>query len=151
VIWNIGGTGLAGGSGSAECNGYYKDQVLPDNQFSTTTIIVSGPSCNAGVSVRCSGTGATTKFYGYYGGSNLGSQLFKVVNGVKTNLATGGVNFAANDVVRIEASGSSITCKRNGSTTLTATDTDIPTGSYAGAAFFSNDATYIDNWTGGGL
>jgi hypothetical protein len=151
TVWNINSNGLAGGTGSTECSAYYKDQILAANQFATAKIVAAGPSCQAGVSVRCTGTGASTKFYGYYGGSNVGSELFKVVNGVKTSLQTGGANFAANDIVRIEVSGTSITCKRNGATTLTTTDSDVTGAGYGGAPFYSNDASYIDDWSAGDL
>lgn len=55
--------------------------------------------------------------------------LTKVVDGVSTTLATmaGSVNFA--DVLRLEATGATLTFKQNGTTVLTATDSDITSGS----------------------
>ena len=91
--------------------------ALPNNQFAELTYVASGigsGNCFA-VCVRASGSGGTLKKYQISIGVNATPYwaLEKTVNGVDTTLATSTFTIAANDVFRIEVTGTTITAKRN--------------------------------------
>lgn len=76
-------------------------------------------------------------------------RLRKWVAGVSATIDTQTLTVVNGDVMRIEVSGSSITCKINGSTVIgPITDTSFSSG---GIGFESSNTATFDNWTGGDL
>ncbi len=103
-----------------------------------------------GVVVRCAAAAET--YYGYTSGST-NSYLFKVVGGVQTSLGTG-APFGAGDVIRLEASGTTITPKRNGAVADIGAVVDVSiasgyagVGGYGGLSFTHR----FTSWSGGNL
>ena len=84
-------------------------------------------------------------------------QLFAVSNaGAYTQIGTNitlGANFAANDVMRLEVSGTALTVKFNGSTVRSATDSTFSTGQpgVGGWAQSNSDVLFTKSWSGGDL
>lgn len=104
----------------------------------------------AGPAVRCSvGTGGNAYFFRHDGqASDNDNGLKKLVNGVLTNLALYNVAIAVNDVVRLEAIGTTIKVYRNGTEIISVTDTSLASGQPGGYYFFDNsNATAIDNFS----
>jgi hypothetical protein len=102
-----------------------------------------------GVAVRAgAGNG-----YLFQASSNLWL-LAKLVNYSFTSLAQASWTLTAGDVIRIEASGTTITAKRNGSTVTTITDASHASGnpgvSGEGSAA-SGTYTLLDDWVGDDL
>lgn len=87
------------------------------------------------------------------GSATTGTVLRKVVTGTTTSLSTGTNSWALNDVLRCEASGSTISHKINGTTHLSVTDTSITTGTRGGLGIksFSPTTLRIDNFEMGDL
>jgi hypothetical protein len=85
-------------------------------------------------------------------GANI-VQLYRVDNaGGYTQIGTNitlGANMAANDVMRLEVVGTGLTCKYNGSTVRTATDSTLATGQPGIGGWVQNagsDVAIIANW-----
>jgi hypothetical protein len=99
------------------------------------------------VCVRCSA--AANTYYAFRSDSGS-SVIFKMVAGTPTNITTGGAAFALNNVVRLEVSGTSLTAKIDGATTLTGTDADIATGD-PGFGIHSNNTPRLDDFEAGDI
>lgn len=121
--------------------------TFPNNQYGQVTIaalcVTAGNAQYGGAACRI-GTGAN-----YYGFeiemiAGAGNYTFKRVAGVDTELGTGGAEIMApNDLIRITASGTTITPNINGSTTNTAgaqTDSAFASGN-PGIVAFLRDVT----------
>lgn len=123
---------------------YWSANTFPDNQFAQVKISTLE---DGGPAVRVS---ASAKTYYALEVWSAGARIRKVVNGTETNL---GANFAitpsAGDVFRIEASGTTLTAYRNGSSLGSRTDSDIASG-YAGICSYGS-ANRFDDWSGGAL
>ena len=134
---------------------HWNADVFANNQYSKGTRTKNPYSTyqSCGVSVRCAATGNTG--YGF-NGYDTSSELYKVVSGTRTQLGSNGSAGAEiGDEIYIEANGTSITPKLNGSTTGTPgtqTDSAIASG-YAGLAGYGNHPDYgwLDTWEGGNL
>lgn len=87
------------------------------------------------------------------GSATTGTVLRKVVTGTTTSLSTGTNSWALNDVLRSQATGSTISHKINGTTHLSVTDTSITTGTRGGLGIksFSPTTLRIDNFEVGDL
>lgn len=109
------------------------------------------------VVVRCSTSARTYYCAGVFGtlGGSVTYEIFKRVGGTKTTLgSTGTTTVNANDLIRLEISGTTLTFKVNGSTITTRTDSGIASGQ-AGFFMFADtgaqsDAT-LDDWQGDNL
>jgi hypothetical protein len=118
-----------------------------NNQYSEITF---GNTRPAGPMVRCANS-VDTGYYvlAYPAGGWL--RLYKVISGSQTLLGSDPcfVSMSAGDVVRLEASGTTITVKVNGTVAESVTDSDIASG-YAGL-FTYDSTTGISLWSGGNL
>lgn len=110
-----------------------------------------------GVAVRCdtadlNGTVSAAHKQCYLFECTAGDRYFsKKVAGTETQLADDGGSPSVNDILRLEASGTTITAKINGTTIFTVTDSALSSGS-AGIFAEGNDITSLgDNWEGGNL
>lgn len=103
-----------------------------------------------GVAVRCHASSAT--WYGFYT-DGLDSWLYKNNGATWTQLSTSGTDVADGDTLRIEASGTTLTARLNGSTSgapAAQSDSSIASG-YAGICGYDNSTPRIDDWEGGNL
>jgi hypothetical protein len=133
------------------------DATFGTNQYAQITISNVGDVSDAmGVGVRLSGTGATTCGYGYYV-MNGTQRLFRIDNGVKTNLGSAGTaSISAGATVRLEINGTTITAYLNGSvdtgvgTSGSATVTEYTSGK-AGITGYNNGVTLGDLFEAGDI
>jgi hypothetical protein len=133
------------------------DATFGTDQYASISISLVGAASDAmGVAVRLSGTGATTCGYGYYA-MNGTQRLFRIDNGVKTNLGSmGSAVLTAGDVIRLEVVGSTLTAYRNGvvdtgvGTNGSATVTEYTSGK-AGISGYNNGTTLGDLFSAGDI
>jgi hypothetical protein len=128
---------------------YYAGSFSND-QYSEAKITQVGSSTQRmGVSVRASAG------YSYDVVSDGGRWLLrKSLNYSVTDLADGLYTLSAGDVLRIEASGTTITAKRNGSVLTSITDSSIASGNPGVAGqgeAASGTYTLLDDWVGDDL
>lgn len=138
--------------GSDECADHWDADAFNNDQYAEATVTALANGIFIGVGVRSDTGGALTN-YGWYGTPDQGSQLFKNVSGVWTQIGSTGGNFSVNDVIRLEVNGTTLTPKINGSTEDppgAQTDSSISSGS-AGIAGWDDGASQLDNWEGGNL
>ena len=126
-----------------------------NDQYAECTPIACQNSNSVGVGVRMptSSLGAMT---GYFAealavGSSATHQLTKRVAGTTTSLGTWVGTIASTDVLRVEANGTTINFKVNGTTQITATDNAIASGN-PGVICQEDSAAgqeILDNWAAG--
>lgn len=128
----------------------YTGTSAPANQYSKITLktILGVSDEGPGPAVRVS-TAAVTAYFAQC--NTVEIKLYKVVSGSFTQLGSDAAAAANNDVVEIDANGTSITVKKNGSTVIgPITDSAISTGNWglwcAGPAA---SAVAFDDWEGG--
>ncbi len=134
-----------------ECGAYWNADAFDAAQYATGTISSVGDSHDVGPAVRGAASG---NYFGFYAAKFDASYLFKVVATVWTQLGSSGAEFALNDVVRLEADGTTITPKVNGVTLDppgAQTSTSLPTGAAGLAGYHSGTTMLLDNWEGGNL
>lgn len=150
-------------SNQAETNSVGTDCVV---RYSATTFgndqygqvkVVSSTTGSVGLGAMCRGSDSARTYYFAYGKVATGGTWFlkKRVAGTASDLTSGSVDVAANDVMYIEASGTSISLKKNGVTVLgPITDSAIASG-WAGFIVFVDSGVVgdavIDDWEGGDL
>jgi len=106
---------------------YWANDTFPDDQYCQLVVKAIGAgSDELGPAVRV-GAGAANTGY-YVGWNNTNFKLYKKIAGTNTELGSYTAP-VANDVVRIEASGTTITVKVNGATVGSVTDSSISSGS----------------------
>jgi hypothetical protein len=147
---------IYGNSSGSVCAAIY-NQTFANDQYAQIVSIYPSTTRASGIGVRMSGSANTFCGYGFYvmGGAQ---RLFKVVNGVKTDLGSVGTEAIANtDVWKLEISGTTLTAYKNGSvytavgTNGQATVTDFASGK---AGYFGYGSEYdagATNWEGGDL
>ena len=125
--------------------------TFADDQYAqiVITAMPSGVNTRIGVGVRCNTSGT-----GYYLYVQSGTYLLaKLVSYSATQLRLGGGTFAVNDVIRLEAEGTTLRAIKNGTTFWTATDSAIASGN-PGVSANGEDASQFaagDDWEGGDL
>ncbi len=79
--------------------------------------------------------------------------LVRRINFDYVELRTGSLAFSVDDVLTLEASGTTLTCKKNGTSFWTQTDSNIASGNPGVADISANalDFTAGDDWEGGDL
>jgi hypothetical protein len=104
----------------------------------------------AGCTLRSAGTGGSSRGYNILIGG-AGSNRFEIYTaGTPSSIGANDVpTVSANDIVRFEISGSTLTIKYNGVTQATRTDSTYTSGS-AGMMFYDTNAE-IDDWEAGNL
>lgn len=131
----------------------YNGITFANDQFSQVTLTavtghVGADDTGIGVGVRMAAAAATQ--YRIIG-DDSSSIIAKVVSGAYTKLTSNTTGFTAGDVLYGEASGTTITGKKNGAANLSTTDAAIGSGR-AGIIYSSSiTAATIDNWSGGDL
>jgi hypothetical protein len=110
----------------------YTGRIWANDQSSSVVVSTVKGYTSVSLLVRASTSEETFYLGEFHFTDGPGAGFFyleKFVDGVSTELTTmpGTVNFA--DVLRLEVSGTTLTFKQNGNTVLTATDSDITSGS----------------------
>lgn len=133
---------------NAEGCAYWNPDTPPNDQYAQSVYTATSTQGNIGVSCRIA-TGAAS-YYGYYGSTNH-SEFFKVVGGTWTQFGSNLGALASNDVIRIEAVGTTIRALVNGTQQASTTDSSHSSGRFGVAAWSSNSPTgqRMDNWEGG--
>jgi hypothetical protein len=146
-------SGSVHGNSAAQHGLAHWNAVFKNDQFAQATITaLNGSGSNTmGVSVRTSGSDLTNYFLWSWGNGVIG--FFKTVHGTSTSLGDCSASTASvGNVLRIEASGSTITAKKNGVAICGSpvTDTDIPSGA-PGIFGYDSGNSAINTWSGGNL
>lgn len=141
-------------SADAEEYAFYSAETFPDDQYSQVVAAGVGASAGMGPSVRASGTNPTANLYLLLWASSGGAQgLYKNVGGSVSLLQSITGALSANDVLYLQASGSTIRAKKNG----TQLGTDQADGSLTSGSpgIYNNQNASIqaifDDWQGGVL
>lgn len=144
-----------GSSESSLCFQYWSADTFANDQYSEAKVLAISTSVYiVAVTVRSS-SGALTQYSGGFMGSVYGDthpRIWKWVSGSRTDLAVNsGVDIAANDVIRLEVSGTGLTLKVNGVSQVTTTDSSVTSGKPGLEAQNSlgNGTVLIDDWAGG--
>lgn len=136
----------ATGGATGDCHAFYNAASFGAAQYAQA-VAVAVSSSWIGVIVRA----AVNNFYAFYG--DAGSwELWRFVSGSGTMLAAGPWTLAVGDVIRLEASGTTLVGKKNGFTVTTQTDSAHSTGA-PGVGFWLDGVyyNYVDDWEGGDL
>jgi hypothetical protein len=147
---NIASNQIQGTAAALSNSGYWNANTFSSLQFAQATITaLNGTSDFPGVTVLASGTGSSATYYDCVENSTT-IFMQRVVNTGVTNLTNTASAGAVGDLLRLEiAPGGTLTCFKNGAVALTATDTQITSGS-PGLLISGNMATE-KNWSGGNL
>jgi hypothetical protein len=115
-----------------------------------TLTYAAGFTCNVGLLCRKDNSGTFTCYFARADKQNNRYDLQSVVSGSATLLGTGGTP-AVNDVMRLQALGSAITLFINNVSTISVTDTAVPSGTFGGLISFchgeAGDIMAVDDWS----
>ncbi len=140
-----------GGDANTDACAHWNADAFNNDQYSQVNLVALGASF-IGVSCRAAASAAT--FYGFVVAQTADTTyLSKYVAGTGTSLGTGsGAGLVANDLLRIEANGTSIVAKVNGATHIgPTTDSSITSGSAGVSGNGTGTTARLDNWEGGNL
>ncbi len=147
---NIASNQIQGTTGGSSNTAFWNANAFSPVQFAQATVTaLNGATDFPGITALASGTGSTSTYYDCVENSTT-IFLQRVVNVATTNLTSTASTGAVGDILRLEVGpGGALTCFKNGVSTLTATDTQITSGS-PGLLISGNVATE-KNWSGGNL
>ena len=131
---------------------WWTSDSFDNDQYAQGTIVVAGSGMFVGPGVRCSGTdyGSNQNGYHWMGDSGSTSYLEKYQGGSWTAIDNGS-GFSASDEVYMEVEGTSIECKINDVSDISATDSSISSGAAGICGYGDGTGTRLDNWEGGNL
>lgn len=136
-------------TGLGQMYAFHSTEVWPPDQsaqVTATRITTSGD--DVGVVVRASSSGGSMNAYRCHIQQGGSWALTKWVAGSQSTIASGsGLSLSNGDVVFLSSVSSTLTCKRNGSTLTTQTDTALASGS---PGVFV-DAGRANTWRGAGI
>jgi hypothetical protein len=119
-----------------------------NDQYAQCVIANLNAGSNGGPTVRGQSTG--TKRYEFDAGNAAGQTLYYYDGATNWTTLASNSGVANGDTIRLEVTGTGLTCKVNGATTITATDATLSSG--APGLHKNNQATpanTLDNWLGG--
>lgn len=146
VMGAVSRDGSGRGSGAGGDNFVADSSNTYSNDQYSQLVFIGGVSPEP--QVRGSGTsggGTASCYFMYAGGGSIG--IGKYVNTSFTDKGSVVSSLTANDLYRLEASGTGLTLKKNGTNVTTATDASLTSG----APGPGMDTTTVDNWEGGNL
>jgi hypothetical protein len=133
------------GLSSENCT-IYNAFTPANNQWASAVVTARNVDNYIGVAVRASGT----SWYVFY--ADTGNRyLARVSGGVFTSLATSASGFAVNDVVRIEADGTTIRALINGVQWTSVTDSSLASGSTGLATWSTGTVGRLDDFSAANL
>jgi len=115
------------------------------NHYAEATIVAIASGIYIGLSVR---NAAGTNSYVYSVDSADGGYFDEWVNGTYSALASGGSVVAVGNVIRMEAEGTTIRLKINGTQNMSVTDTSLATGAPGVGGYHDGTTSRIDDWIG---
>lgn len=127
---------------------YWNANSCPNDQYSQGVAYSGGTSSPLGVAVRIQGSGEN--YYGFYCTSSTWT-LFKVVAGTATTLDSGSHALTTNDILYLQAQGSTLTAKINGTVVSTKTDSSFTSGQPGFASEGTSSSNGLKTWTAGSL
>lgn len=149
------------GTASVDTAAFWNADTFGNDHYSQCKVVVCNTDTQRMVGVTCRHQSGANS---WYGGGVLGPlgagapvQIRRCLAGVKTTLTSGTATVVANDVLKLEVSGSSpatIVLKVNGVQVLSTTDSSagLSSGGAAGVFVFSdvvpNTDAELDDWTG---
>lgn len=147
----VDGSGRVGPNGSNDSLAYWNADTFSADQYAETVIgAFTGTGTYVGPAVRVSAGGNGYALITAPGDSTV--YLNKYVSGVETNLLSLSGPWAAGDTLRLEAQGTTLTVKRNGTTVNTTTDSSLASGQ---AGIYGYGPSYaqsnISSWTANNL
>lgn len=136
------------GAGSFTADQYAVARLLNVAAFNGSTI-------RAGVTVRAAGNAGTRSCYEavvkFDGASTMTTELAKWVSGTRTILHSAAVAWANNDLIELEAEGTTLRVLKNGAAlggSFTQTDAALTTGT---PGIVVGQAAFADDWQGGNI
>ena len=134
---------------SAERREFWNAITWPNDQYSHVTILAveQGGATGPGPAVRLASAALT----GYVVYCDVSIHLYKLVAGAYTGLGVNNVpSPSPNDLIRVEAQGTTIRVFQNGVQAISVTDTSIASGN-AGLGGYVSPITdgHMDDWEGG--
>jgi len=147
---NISSNQIQGTNAGVSNSGFWNANTFSPVQFSQATVTaLNGTTDFPGVTVLASGTGATSTYYDCVEDSTT-IFMQRVVNASTTNLTNTASTGSIGDLLRLEIGpGGALTCWKNGAVALTATDTQVTSGSPG--ILISGSVATEKNWSGGNL
>lgn len=127
--------------------GWWNADSFDNNQYAQAVVAAIGSSHYMGVCVRVSSGG---NGYSAFWSTDAGLVLRKTVSGTETDLGSTSAP-AVNDVIRIEANGTSIVVKKNGTAVITVTDSSLTSGAAGICEYGGSTVTRLDTWEAGNL
>lgn len=150
----VGGV-LKGGTAGSNNGAFYNGVTWPNDQYSQAKI-AGGLSANTHytyVLVRAAGTGGSSNAYEIFTDGSSGAthtEICTLTSGTESTLQSVATTFTTNDVMRLEAEGTTLRAYKNGAQVGTdQTDATYASGS-AGLGVYQSTAT-MDDWEGGSL
>lgn len=138
-------------TGAAACLAFWNAASFNDDQYSQVVLVaVGGSNRYLGCAVRCDTGSADTAYTAQYRSGAAGF-LSKRVAGTPTTLSSTLNTPNVNDVLRLEAEGTTITALVNAAQDEQVTDSAIASG--AAGIYGQNTSTLhrLDDWDGGNL
>lgn len=150
-IAEIQSNALAGSVDAKFFSYFWNAHTFDDDQYSQIKVVDFGPSGGyIGLSVRCSGTGSPNCYLYIVDDADAG-YLYKYVSGTQTLLDGTGATVSTDDIIRLEAEGTTIRVLINGSEDISVVDSSITSGAPGVAGLDDESATLSDDWEGGNL
>lgn len=135
-----------------ECGARWTADAFNNDQYSQCVLAAKEGTGNfaVGPSVRHAAAGTAT-YYGYYADGASTSYCFKMVAATWTQLGASFTSPAAATVLRLEASGTTLTVKHGGVSQGTRTDSAIASGVAGVTGFSASTSMRLDTWEGGNV
>jgi hypothetical protein len=142
-------TDVVRGNAANENTAFNTNETWNDNQYSQAVIKTTAGDTNAGVTVRASATGGSSVYYLLAAGASGGNsgKLYSVSGTTYTEIVDWNTDYATDDVVKLQAVGTTLTGYKNGSPIGSTTNGTLSSGS-PGIYLFVGSATSLDDWEG---
>ena len=133
---------------------FYNAVTWPNDQWSEVVISACSGTGEVGAIVRAAPAANTYYYAAVQGtlGAGAAVNIHKFVAGTFSPMVNTTATVVANDVLRLEAEGTTIRLKINGSTVLSTTDGSISSGSAGVSPYVDSGAdtqSILDSWQGG--
>lgn len=135
----------AGPSSSTDSAARYTATAIGADQYSQA-IIQSGDNLDSGILCRCSSSAFSCYFASPYASIQT---LNKFTNGSFSTLSSGAGSINIGDTLRVEAEGTTIRYKKNGTQVISVTDSSFASGQPG--LFFYESLARLDDWEAGDL
>lgn len=142
---------------SNNCSAYYSGALIgggawPADQYAESTLgatLETATDNGGGATVRCA-TAANTAYFCQ--SNSVETRIYKAVAGAYTQLGSDGAAGAVGSLIRLTASGTSITCAKNGSAVVgPVTDSSIASGNAGIRGSSASLNGPVNSWEGGDL